>query len=951
MILAYQISVTDESRVQLRIFGLDIREGGAWMGTPFPLRPDRVLQTPPSGIQLKGPDKRILMSAVMHQKVNGDESLFTGADATRLLENLLPTCRAYLAVKGSFPLQEADTVEAVLGWVSQRTLSKPTVILDAGWDLIPGKPCYAVERETGRCAKLTVPVADTALLEWMSQPALPPEKTADWLEKMSRKYPGETFPVAPGLQIRLISDLTVHPVLHIKTADLVRRLPMRAHVLFRYGAQQVEEHTPGELLRWVEDGELCETQRQVAVEQECLEQVLDTGLVVDAGVSDDLFARVAAKSFLKLDGARHPHWPAYALDMIPSLKEKGWEVEIPKELQPHVVKDEDWYSEIHEQGRGSYQVEQGIIIDGKRINLMPILRDFLIQHGELSPEALLELIPDQPYPLSTPFGLLLMPGERFRNLVDTLMELFGSGSLDRNQRLRVHAWRAAELFTESTEGWTPPPELLEQVKSLRKGGALEALTPPETFQGHLRPYQESGVGWIDFLYRHQLGGVLADDMGLGKTVQVIAALLYIRETHKDTGPVMIVSPASVMPNWKQELKRFAPSLKVGVHYGTDRRKASKPWEKADILLTTYGTLMRDAADMESATFSMLVLDEAQAIKNPLSQITKAVLTLNAKLRLALSGTPLENHLGELHSLFQFVLPGYLGTEKQFKMLYRDPIEKENATPAQHALHRRIRPLLLRRTKDLVAADLPPKTEIIREIDLTPEQVDLYEVVRISGQQELAETLQEKGFERSKIHALDMLLKLRQVCCDPRLCRNKESFTTEHAAKLMWLRDNLPEMIEEGRRVLLFSQFTSMLDLIIPEVKKLKIPFVEIRGSTKDREKPVERFQNKEVPLFLISLKAGGTGLNLTAADTVIFYDPWWNPAVEAQAADRAHRIGQDKPVFIYKLISRGTVEARILGIQERKKELQSIVSGRGGAKLDFTEEDFQALVAPMPREE
>jgi SNF2 family DNA or RNA helicase len=258
-------------------------------------------------------------------------------------------------------------------------------------------------------------------------------------------------------------------------------------------------------------------------------------------------------------------------------------------------------------------------------------------------------------------------------------------------------------------------------------------------------------------------------------------------------------------------------------------------------------------------------------------------------------------------------------------------------------------LLLRRSKDVVAGELPPKTEIIQELPLTSTQADLYEVVRASGEIDIQETLEGKGFERSQIQVLDLLMKLRQVCCDPRLCKNVTRKTTaEDSSKLQWLREVLPEMIEEGRRILLFSQFTSMLDLIKTEVDKLKIPYVEIRGSTRDREAPVKKFQQGKTPLFLISLKAGGTGLNLTAADTVIFFDPWWNPAMEAQAADRAHRIGQDKPVFVYKLICAGTVESRILDLQERKKGLQELLNEDAcSTTKKFTEADFHSLMAPL----
>jgi SNF2 family DNA or RNA helicase len=346
---------------------------------------------------------------------------------------------------------------------------------------------------------------------------------------------------------------------------------------------------------------------------------------------------------------------------------------------------------------------------------------------------------------------------------------------------------------------------------------------------------------------------------------------------------------------------------------------------------------------------LLILDEAQVIKNPNTMAHRIVQQVRARHRLCLTGTPMENHLGELWSLFHFLMPGFLGDNKKFTQTFRKPIEKQQDQDRQQTLTRRVRPFMLRRTKEEVVSELPEKTEIIQHIELLPTQRDLYESVRLAMHSKIQVEIEERGLKRSQIVILDALLKMRQVCCDPRLLKIDSAKNVRESAKLQFLIDTLPEMIEENRKILLFSQFTSMLALIEIELKKLKIPYVILTGQTKDRQTPINDFQSGKVPLFLISLKAGGTGLNLTAADTVIHYDPWWNPAVENQATDRAYRIGQDKPVFVYKLVTVGTVEEKILDMQHYKAALfAGVFDGNTSGSGSITPEDLEALFEPLP---
>ena len=473
------------------------------------------------------------------------------------------------------------------------------------------------------------------------------------------------------------------------------------------------------------------------------------------------------------------------------------------------------------------------------------------------------------------------------------------------------------------------------------------VTPPPSFTAELRPYQQYGLDWLQHLRANAMAGILADDMGLGKTAQTLAHIAVEDASGRLDCPVLIVVPTSLVANWVSEAAKFVPALRLVVLHGLDRhqRRRNEVYS-AQLVVTTYTVLARDIEAMRNIDWHLVVLDEAQAVKNPDTNVSRAVRQLRARHRLCLSGTPVENNLGEIWSQFAFLMPGLLGDRRRFGKRFRTPIERNGDIARRALLGRRLKPFVLRRTKSEVATDLPPKTEIIRRVELEIDQRDLYETIRLSMHEKLRHEIELHSLERNRILVLDALLKLRQVCCDPRLvklaaARAASEATPGTSSKLVVLMNMLRELAGEGRRALVFSQFTSMLDLIKPELDRAGIGFVELTGATGDRASPVNRFQSGAVPVFLVSLKAGGRGLNLTAADTVIHYDPWWNPAVENQATDRAFRIGQDKPVFVYKLIAAGTVEERILELQAKKGRLaatldpDAVLSVLDGEDLDY----------------
>jgi superfamily II DNA or RNA helicase len=483
-------------------------------------------------------------------------------------------------------------------------------------------------------------------------------------------------------------------------------------------------------------------------------------------------------------------------------------------------------------------------------------------------------------------------------------------------------------------------------QTLQSFSGVQALDPPKGFKGELRPYQRDGLGWLQFLRTFGFGGCLADDMGLGKTVQVLAMLearRQLRVKDKRIGPSLAVVPKSLVFNWQQEAARFAPQLRVLDHTGATRVKGTQHFIEYDLLLTTYGTLRNDAEDFKDVRFDYVILDEAQAIKNAKSESAKAARLLQADHRLALSGTPIENHLGELWSLVEFLNPGMLGAASIF----------QNATGATRTidedtrsmLSQALRPFFLRRTKTQVLKDLPPKVEQTLYCELDVKQRKLYDELRHHYRNTLLERVDKLGIGRAKIQILEALLRLRQAAIHPGLIDSKR--VRESSAKLDLLLPQLQEAIDEGHKTLVFSQFTGMLAILRDRLDRDGVTYEYLDGKTRDREARVTRFQTDPgCKLFLISLKAGGTGLNLTAAQYVFLLDPWWNPAVEAQAIDRAHRIGQPERVFAYRLIARDTIEEKVLQLQNSKRELADAILGAGDSVLRaLGKEDLEMLLA------
>ncbi len=533
--------------------------------------------------------------------------------------------------------------------------------------------------------------------------------------------------------------------------------------------------------------------------------------------------------------------------------------------------------------------------------------------------------------------------------VAQLLEEAGAMPGTSSSQLPLYQAPALEMLAELRDFTEVEAPARKMMAELRDGSGITPASPPKSVVATLRHYQETGLSWLWFLHRHRLSGILADDMGLGKTLQALTLLQKAKDL-EGPRPSLVVAPTSVLANWEREVERFTPQLTTALWHGQERKERAESLRDVDLVLTSYALVRRDIEELSKVPWRYLVLDEAQNIKNADSATAQACKSLPSEQRLALTGTPLENRLAELWSIFDFLMPGFLGSAEDFAERYVQPIELQNDAAVRDRLRRRIRPFLLRRLKDEVARDLPPKTESVAYCEMDPGQAALYREVLDESRRKIYESIRKVGFGRSRISILSALTRLRQVCCDPRLLHLPPGTLLPPSAKLQRFWELVEDLISEGHRALVFSQFTQMLALLTDQADSKKIPYLYLDGRTRDRMSRVDAFNQPDgPPLFFISLKAGGTGLNLTAADYVLHFDPWWNPAVEEQATDRAHRIGQTKAVISYKLIVRGSVEEKILNLQSRKKELaEGLLSRDGAPGKVLTEADLEDLLRAEP---
>ncbi|MEX0431078.1 SNF2-related protein [Spiribacter insolitus] len=920
------------------------RRGGYGRLMPFP-----GVRRSPAGL-LGAADRRLLrLLPETGQAVERDDLRF-------ILRALAETGRAHWRTSDAPRIHEAGPMHGEFAWQVQADGSQRLAVrVDDDRVALTGHPPMWVDPVEGGFGVIDTGVSHALAARLQAGPIVAPAELPAVVEALAdRDLP---IPVPKAPRRRRIDDVMPVPVLRLTRLGDPNR-PGRseggeavAEFGFEYAGHYVSAETSGEDLSVFEAGELHDYPRRPRDESRARQRLTDAGLSP---------AGAMAEGRLVPDHTRD--WRKFVAENVPALRADGWRIVIEPCFPWRLAEAERWQAEVQRMPEqpGWFSFALNIEVDGERHALMPLLLALIHDNPAAMSPAYLDAI-DPASSLLVDLGdgrLVPVPARRLVPLLKGLTELYDPAARLRDGRLTLPLGRSTVLDTlDDVEGaalhWVGDAELRRLGRAINRIDGQAEVPTPNGLHGVLRPYQREGVAWLQRLARLELGGVLADDMGLGKTLQVISHLLLEQESGRARAPSLVVVPTSLMFNWAREAEKFAPGLRVLRLHGPQRHVAYAQLAEYDLVLTTYSLLVRDIERLRAQSWHLLVLDEAQAVKNPRAQAARAVRTLEARQRLSLTGTPLENHLGELWSQFDFVAPGLLGNASAFKRVYRRPIEQEGDDSRLEALRERVAPFLLRRTKQAIASDLPAKTEIPLYAELTGSQRDLYEQLRIAQAPRVQEALAQPGQPQNRVRILDALLKLREACCDPRLVQDAPADITS-SAKLDLLLELIDDLRQAGRRVLVFSQFTRMLALIETALEARGLTWAKLTGETRDREAQVARFQAGEVPIFLISLKAGGTGLNLTAADTVIHYDPWWNPAVTRQATDRAHRIGQDQPVFVYHLLTRDTVEDRIMALQRDKAELGERLlgdAGRAGADMldtDTVKRLFQPLESPDP---
>jgi len=874
------------------------------------------------------------------------DSYIHGSVGYIALDKMLATGRCFWQNVDKPPLQQGEERELESHWQTQKDGSytlKLNVIPEGR--LILTEPALYVDSVNNTIGHFKALAYNTSQLEaLLTIPKVPATLIQEFSQRTAQMIPASILPPPKNVEVEDISSIAPIPCLFLHALQVEGETLSLMRLRFKYADHELPL-LPEDEVRNIGTGEkLTRVHRALESEDKYVAQLYELGFEGRATLEhEDIYFLNFSENPIESANT----WHNFLSSGLPELEKEGWLVEIDPSFDMQFHEAEQWDVEIKEESNDWFDLHFDIEVNNESQPLLPLIAQVLEVYE-----------PDQlPKFLSLNIGegqFVNLPSAQIKPILDILYELYDHDSLTADGAIKLSRFDASRLEdldrqTTSNLQWRGGENLRKLGRELKNFEGIKVVTPPQGLAAELRSYQQQGLNWLQFLQEYHFSGILADDMGLGKTVQTLAHLLVEKESGRLNKPCLIVAPTSLMSNWRREAERFAPALKVLILQGAERKQHFEKINDYDIVLSTYPLLARDEEVLLAYEYHVVVLDEAQVVKNPKAKAAKIVRKLKTEHRLCLTGTPMENHLGELWALFDFLMPGFLGDMKHFNAMFKTPIEKHGDENRRQQLVQRISPFMIRRTKTEVVKELPEKTEITLNVSLDKKQAALYESIRLSMEEKVRKTIASKGLARSHIMILDALLKLRQVCCDPRLLPLQHAKDVKHSAKLELLMQILPEMIEEGRRILLFSQFTKMLGFIEDELKKSKISYTKLTGQTKNRDAVIERFKQGEANVFLISLKAGGVGLNLTEADTVIHYDPWWNPAAESQATDRAHRIGQSKEVFVYKLMVENSVEEKIVAMQKKKQALaQGVYQKRKEeSALSISAEDMQQLFAAL----
>lgn len=873
-----------------------------------------------------------------------------------LLRRIVATGRAYWLDHRRAPLSWGEAREGRIEWKPGTGRGVVPHLVVSGAVALNAEPPVYVEEANGVIGLVQLGLPPRLACQFLAAPSIPRAKLEEVSRRLSQRLPElhhGLLPVPPATAVLIDED--PRPVLRLKLGHVgpsyyyYRNKSEHtgptavASLGFRYGAFDIDPSQRANRLELFQGGQVYAIARRQGKEKQARKRLSDTGLA-DARSA---FPMLDYRHAMDLTLSDQREWFDFLARHAEQLRSEGFEILIDDDF-PFRLADSsgEFDATLESSGIDWFELALGIEIDGERRDLAPLLATLVSEPG-FTPELLTQLA-DKGERFFLPLAdgrHLALAADRFLPLVLALHGLHMGGAFDgASTKMRLSRAEVVPLLGVENEHFAfRSADNLRRLAGLLQTRGLTAPELPATFRATLRPYQAQGVAWLDLLRESGLGGILADDMGLGKTVQILALIALEKARGHLANPALVVAPTSLMTNWSAEATRFAPDLKVLVLHGADRKHKLAAIGDHDLVLTTYPLIARDRETLLTREWHMAVLDEAQTVKNPDAATTRWLRETKAKHRFCLTGTPMENHLGELWSIMSFVNPGYLGDKAAFSRQWRTPIEKRADKVRTTALARRVKPFLLRRTKTEVATELPAKSEMVETIVLEGPQRDLYDSIRLTMSRKVREAIAKRGLAKSHIVVLEALLRMRQACCDPALLKLNDG-VDRPSAKLDRLIEMVGELLSEGRKIIVFSQFTSMLDLIRKRFDADGLRYSLLTGQTKDRKTAIETFQDGAADVFLISLKAGGVGLNLTAADTVVIFDPWWNPAVEEQAIDRAYRIGQDKAVFVYRLVAAGTIEEKMDELKARKRALADGLFDRdGGIASALTEGDVNAL--------
>jgi superfamily II DNA or RNA helicase len=872
--------------------------------------------------------------------------------SAELLQQIIATGRSFWDDHERPPLRWGEQREGRIEWQGGKKTVVPRLIIP-GMTAFNAEPPVYLDEIAGVMGPVELNLPPRLAYQILSAPPLPRAQLAEVATRLGQKIPEihhGVLPAPPAVAMK-ITEAPV-PILRLKLGraaayaswyrDAATVMPV-AHLSFRYGPLEVDSTEIRMRLEVFQNGQVYTLSRRRALESSKFERLQALGFVNARSV----YSYLEGGHFDNLTFKSARSWLDFLNHGAAELQAEGFEIRIDDDFPYRpAIPAGAFDAEFESSGIDWFELALGVEIDGERRDLAPMLAE-LLSNPSFTPDMVRKLAEDGDniyVPLADGRHVALA-ADRFLPVVLALHSLRLSGvSFEASGTIKLARADVVPLLALESENFIfKSADNLRRLAGLLQGRGLVPAAVPPGFRAELRPYQALGVAWLDLLRESGLGGVLADDMGLGKTVQILALIALEKSRGNLVEPALVVAPTSLMTNWCNEAQKFAPELKVLVLHGANRKQRFDSISGHDLVLTTYPLIAWDKEILLARDWHIAALDEAQTVKNPDAATSRLIRDLKAKHRFCLTGTPMENHLGELWSIMSFANRGYLGDKAAFARHWRSPIEKRADAARAAVLARRVRPFLLRRTKAEVAAELPPKTEILETIVLEGSQRDLYDSIRLSMSAKVRKAIAARGLAKSHIIVLEALLRLRQVCCDPALLKLDDG-VERPSAKLDRLMEMVLELLSEGRKIIVFSQFTSMLALIRIRLDAERIRYSLLTGETVDRKTAIETFQGGATDVFLVSLKAGGVGLNLTAADTVIIFDPWWNPAVEQQAIDRAHRIGQDKAVFVYRLVAAGTVEEKMDELKARKRALADSLFDRDGRiSSALTEEDVRAL--------